>query len=257
MLDILFGSKNAERVLLFLLVNGSCYGSEIQKAFDVSLSPIQSILYKFEKAGIVLSELQGNKKLFRLDPSYPLYADLKSMLKTAFVHLPSAEKRQLFSWQSINSSETIKSQKKRASTLHAFWKRLQAVQSVSIQTESAGRAFGKVLITKEKDGVLVFTEQGQWAHEGAQGIHFSKALRWKIDYTSATISLEHLHYGASRPVFLFHLTPVSSNTLQSIDSHLCLSDCYFGRITFNENNIQFLWRILGPRKNEILYHVYS
>lgn len=260
MLPCLFGSKNAERILLFILVNESCYVSEVQKAFNVPLAPLQNIFQKFEKAGILIFERQGNKKLFRLNPSYPLYQELKALIKAAFVHLPSNEKKLLFSQNvqgSFTSKQTFTRQKNIAQCLHNFWKRLEKVGSMSIQTQSGGQAFGKVSICREKENVLLFTEQGEWAHEEAQGIHFNKTLRWSIDYSAGVISLEHLHYGANRPVFLFHLAPTGSKSLQSIDSHLCLSDCYFGRITFSEKNIQFLWRILGPRKNEVLYHVYS
>ena len=260
MLLSLFGSKSAERILLFLLVNESCYASEIQKAFGIALAPLQNILQKFEKAGILSYEMEGNKKLFRLNPSYLLYEELKALLKKAFVHLPSQEKKVLFSKQAcwdLPIQSSGKTQKKVATCLSSFWQKLKKVQHVSIQTQSAGQAFGKVLITQEKEGVLLFTENGQWVHKGAQEINFSKALRWSIDYTQGLISLEHLHYGSAKPVFLFHLAPSGTHSLQSIDSHLCLQDCYFGRITFNEEHIQFLWRILGPRKNEVLYHVYT
>jgi len=260
MLSCLFGSKNAERILLFLLVNESCYVSELQKAFGVSLAPLQNIFQKFEKAGIVIFEHQGNKKLFRLNPSYPLYQELKGLIKAAFVHLPSSEKKLLFSQNrngSFSSQESFARQKSVAQSLRAFWKRLEKVENMSIQTQSGGQGFGKVIVSREKENVLLFTEQGEWAHEEAQGIHFNKALRWTIDYAAGMISLEHLHYGPNRPVFLFHMTPTGPKSLQSVDSHLCLSDCYFGRVTFNNNNIEFLWRILGPRKNEVLYHVYS
>jgi hypothetical protein len=141
--------------------------------------------------------------------------------------------------------------------LNAFWQRLEKVSQVSIQTQSAGQAFGNVCVQKEKEGVLLFTEKGQWVHQTPQELDFSKTLRWSVDYSAGMIALEHLHYGSNRPVFLFHLAPIGPKSLQSIDSHLCLKDCYFGRIEFNEKQIRFHWRILGPRKNEILYHTYS
>ncbi|MGH2612895.1 MAG: winged helix-turn-helix domain-containing protein, partial [Rhabdochlamydiaceae bacterium] len=71
MLANLLGSKNAERVLLFLLVNERCYASEVQRAFGIPLTPLQSIMQKFEKSGILLFDRQGKTKLCRLNPSYP------------------------------------------------------------------------------------------------------------------------------------------------------------------------------------------
>jgi predicted transcriptional regulator len=260
MLSVLLGSKNAERVLLFLLVNEQCYASEIQKTFNIPLTPLQSMIQKLEKAGVLTAETAGKKKLCRLNPDYPLHRELKDLLKTAFVHLPSEEKRLLFSrkaeWH-LNSNDQFKHKKRIATCLHAFCQRLEKVHCVSIQTQSAGQAFGNVLIKKEKPEQFLFMEKGQWVHEGATEIEFSKTLRWTVDYSSGMIALEHLHYGSDRPVFLFHLVPTGPKTLQSIDSHLCRNDCYFGRIEFNEKHIRFLWRILGPRKNEILYHIYG
>ncbi|MES2345395.1 MAG: DUF6314 family protein [Chlamydiota bacterium] len=260
MLSSLFGSKSAERILLFLLVNENCYASEIQRAFDIPLTPLQSTMHKFEKAGVLIFEMMGNRKLCRLNPDYLLHDELKALLKTAFVHLSPEDKRALFSrkaeWQ-VSSKDSFKSNKRIATCLNTFWKRLEKVRLVSIQTQSAGQAFGNVLIKKGREDELLFMEKGQWVHTGAQDIDFSKTLRWTIDYSTGMIALEHLHYGVERPVFLFHLAPTGPKSLQSVDSHLCLNDCYFGRIEFNERDIRFLWRILGPKKNEVLYHIYN
>lgn len=255
MLSSLFGSKNAERVLLFLLVNESCYASEVQRAFKTPLTPVQSIMRKLEEVGIIQFEKERKTKLCRFNPSYPLLNEVKALLKAAFVHLPAEEKKMLFS-RLATSKDQIKLQKRNALCLSAFWDLLEKVTQVSIQTQTAGQAFGTVMVTKEKPGSLLFTEKGQWVHQTPHEIDFSKRLRWSIDYSSGVISLEHLHYGQDRPVFLFHLAPTGSRYLQSIDSHLCVNDCYFGRIEFSEKHIRFLWRILGPRKNEVLYHTY-
>lgn len=255
MLSNLLGSKHAEKILLFLLVNETCYASEVQRAFKTALSPIQWMLLKFEKEGILLSETFGKKKLFRLNFDYPLYQEIKALLKAAFVHLPPEKKKELFSlrasWQ-LKPKEEWKHKKRIAACINSFWDRLGKVGKVSIQTQTAGQGFGSVsLIKKERE--IVFTERGQWA----SGLDFNKTLRWKLDDSTGLISLEHLHYGEERPVFLFFLSPAGKNALQSIDSHLCAQDCYFGRIEFDESRIRFHWRILGPRKNEVLYHTYT
>lgn len=260
MLTPLLGSKNAERVLLFLLVNGSCYASELQKTFAIPLTPIHSILRKFEKANILIIDRHQKMKSYCFNPDYPLLQELKALLKTAFVHLLPEEKRRYFPPKAtarISSKDTFKQKKQVAICLDLFWQRLQKVSQVTIQTQSAGQAFGSVLVTKEKTGELVFTEKGQWADQVPSEMQFSQTLRWTIDHSAGLISLEHLHYGKARPVFLFHLAPIGAKSLQSVDSHFCFQDCYFGRIEFNDQHIRFLWRILGPRKNEVLYHIYQ
>lgn len=260
MLTDLFGSKSAERILLFLLVNECGYASEVQRAHNIPLTPIQSILQKFEKAGILLSELHRKTKLYRFNPSYPLQDELKALLKKAFIHLPAEEKRALFSrkaqWRSSLKDEYAY-KKRIALCLGAFWQRLAKVQRVSIQTQSEDRAFGEVCVREDKADTLLFTENGHWTHRIHQGIEFSNILRWSLDPAAGMIALEHLRYGPHRPVFLFHLAPTGPNTLQSIDSHLCADDCYFGRIEFTKQHIRLLWRIIGPRKNEVLHHIYS
>lgn len=260
MLTNLLGSKSAERVLLFLLVNEYGYASEIQKAYHISLTPLQSIIRKLEKGGVLIYELQQKKKLYRINPEYPLFDELKALLKKGFVCLPFEEKKVLFSrktqW-SASIQNHYAHQKRISLCLGTFWQRLSKVKHVSIQTQSAGQAFGEVHIHEENKNTLVFTEQGQW-HEGSpQEMVFHNTLRWSLDLSAGLISLEHLRYGPNKPVFLIALSPLGPNTLQSIDSHLCCSDCYFGRIEFTEKYIRFLWRILGPKKNEVLHHTYS
>lgn len=260
MLAHLLGSKNAERILLFLLVNECASASEIQKAYAISLSPLQNILHKFERMGLLKYEAEKNTKLYRLSPTYPLVNEVKALLKRAFIHLPAEEKKMLFSrktkWKTTLKDHHTQ-QKRAALCLEAFWQRAQLIKKVSIQTQSGGQAFGEVAVSREKECSLVFVEQGQWLHVAEKPIDFTNHLRWSIDRAAGLIALEHLRYGADRPVFLFHLSPSGPYTLQSIDSHLCLEDCYFGRIEFTSQHIRLLWRILGPRKNEILQYVYS
>jgi hypothetical protein len=215
MLTDLFGSKSAERILLFLLVNECAYASEVQKAHGIPLTPLQSMIRKLEKAGILIHEMQRKTKLFRFNPSYPLLEELKALLKKAFTHLPIEEKKALFSqktqWRT-SLKDQCAHQKRTALCLDAFWQRLSKVQQVSIQTQSEDQAFGEVRVSEEKKDTLLFTENGHWAQ---QGIDFSNTLRWSIDRSAGMIALEHLRYGPSRPVFLFHLTPTGPNALQS------------------------------------------
>jgi hypothetical protein len=258
MLSTLLGSKSAERVLLFLLVNECCYANEIQKIYATPLTPLQSILSKLEKAAVISIEQRGKTKLYRFNPGYPLLDELKALLKKAFILLPHEEKRILFA-RKEERQLTIKAsyakEKQKALFLTSFWDRLSKIKRVSIQTHSGLQGFGEVSVEKAQQ-TLIFTEKGQWTAE-AQELGFSNVLRWTIDHSAQMIALEHLRHGPARPVFLFHLAPIGPKTLQSIDSHLCRDDCYFGRIEVSDRHIRFLWRILGPRKNEILHHTYE
>ncbi len=260
MLRDLLGSKTAERILFFLLVNEFGSASEMQKVYQTALSPLQNILQKFEEIGLLQHETEKNTKLYRFNSAYPLLGEVKALVKQAFIHLPSQEKRALFSrktgWKS-SLKDHYAHQKRTALCLETFWQKAKLIKKVSIQTQSGGQAFGDVHITEENEQTLHFVEQGQWLYVTQKPISFTNHIRWSIDRSAGLIALEHLRYGADRPVFLFHLTPTGPHTLQSIDSHLCLEDCYFGRIEWTKLHIRLLWRILGPRKNEVQHHVYS
>ena len=169
------------------------------------------------------------------------------------------EKRILFArkeqW-TLSSKDHFAKEKQKALYIGAFWERLSKIQRVSIQSESGVQGFGEVMV-EAKPNTILFTEKGQWMVPHGQELDFSNVLRWTLDRSSQMIALEHLRHGPKRPVFLFHLAPTGPKGLQSVDSHLCRDDCYFGRIEVLDRHIRFLWRILGPRKNETLYHTYE
>jgi len=48
--------------------------------FDESTNAIRVELNRFEDAGMLLSESQGNKKMYRANDSHPLYKDLHNIL---------------------------------------------------------------------------------------------------------------------------------------------------------------------------------
>ena len=258
MLKDLLGSKSLEKILLFLLVHERGYLQEMHRTYKAALTPLQGAAQKLEKAGLLTADNQGKKKLYRLNPSHPLFPELQALLKKAFVHLPTEEKKILFSqasrWQGSIDDHYTK-QKQIRLCLEAFRQRLAKVETIAIQTKTHGQAFGKVKVFQENPDVFLFIENGSWL--GNPELHFHNTLRWSIDYTSGLIALEHLRYGIDRPIFIFHLTPLTSKTLQSVNSHLCLDDHYFGRIEFTKQHICFSLRILGPKKNESLAYVYS
>jgi hypothetical protein len=141
-------------------------------------------------------------------------------------------------------------------TIDALWQQLFRTRHLVIETSSQARGQATVLVSAPTKTTLLFTEKGEWSHL-TEPVAFHNTLRWSLDASFERISLEHLRYGQDQPVFLFYLAPTGQTSLQSIDPHLCRDDRYFGRIEFNRSDIQFLWHIIGPKKNEILYHTYT
>lgn len=255
MLKSLFGSKSAERILLFLLVNEECYASQIQKAYGIALTPLQSILQKFEQDGIVTSLYQGKKKLYRISPHFPLIKELKALLQKGFLHLPPVEKKPLFLFPESKAVDYSK-MKRAALSLQAFWERILEVKQMTIRTHTGEEAIGEVNVKEEKPGVLLFIVRGKWVKGIGQETAFHNSLRWTFLFEDSLIRLEHLRHGPDHPIFLSHLSPISPRHLQSIDPHLCKGDCYFGRLEFSKPGIYMTWRILSDQKNETLHYVY-
>jgi len=83
MLEAIFGSKNRERVLQFILANGDGYAKEIADFYVTSLDPIQKQLEKLELGGVLVSKKVGRTRLFVFNPRYAFLNELKALLEKA------------------------------------------------------------------------------------------------------------------------------------------------------------------------------
>ena len=80
-LEVLFGGKAAAKVLLFIENYGDGYASRIAKTFDMPLSEVQKQLRKFEQAGILVSRMVGNSRIYTWNPRDPALEGLKELLR--------------------------------------------------------------------------------------------------------------------------------------------------------------------------------
>lgn len=83
MLEALFGTKNRELTLQYLLVFKEGYAREIAKYFDVSLPSIQNQLKHFEENGVALSKMAGRTKIYFFNPRYAFLPELTAILEKA------------------------------------------------------------------------------------------------------------------------------------------------------------------------------
>jgi len=83
MLDELFGSKNRERVLQYIDVNGEGYAKKIADFYDSSVDPIKKQLERLEVGGILVSKTVGRTRLFMLNPRYAFKDELLALLEKA------------------------------------------------------------------------------------------------------------------------------------------------------------------------------
>jgi hypothetical protein len=85
---------------------------------------------------------------------------------------------------------------------------------------------------------------------------FSNVFRWTRE-GDGTVCLEHLRFGAHKPVYLFHLGIVSKGVLESAHGHMCQDDCYEARVQLLPEMIEVEWAVRGPRMNEYISYKYE
>lgn len=95
MLETLFGSKNAERVLMFIFACEQGYAREIARYYQTDLKPIQNQLEKFEAGGILVSHLVGRTRPYEFNPRYYFLKELKALLEKSIEAYPPEEQERL------------------------------------------------------------------------------------------------------------------------------------------------------------------
>lgn len=97
MLEAIFGNATAEKVLLFIESYGEGYAQAIANTFDdVTLRMAQVQLARFERGGVLISQVKGRTRLFSWNPRYPFKRELRALLQKALESLPESERRAFF-----------------------------------------------------------------------------------------------------------------------------------------------------------------
>jgi hypothetical protein len=83
MLDTLITSKTRIKLLLrfFLNANSSSYLRNLETEFDESTNAIRIELNRFEKAGLLISDMEMNRKVYRANSRHPLYPDITNIIR--------------------------------------------------------------------------------------------------------------------------------------------------------------------------------
>lgn len=95
MLEPLLGSKNAERVLIFILAREEGYAREIARFFGADADSIQKQLAKYESGGVLAGRSVGRTRVYSLNPRYPFLKQLRALLEKALVFYSEAEQQRL------------------------------------------------------------------------------------------------------------------------------------------------------------------
>lgn len=82
MIETLISSKTRIKLLLKFFLNSSttAYLRSLETQFGESTNAIRIELNRFEKAGMLTSFLQGNKKFFKANTEHPLYREMHNIV---------------------------------------------------------------------------------------------------------------------------------------------------------------------------------
>jgi hypothetical protein len=82
LIETLISSKTRIKLLLKFFLNSSAtaYLRGLGDEFGESTNAIRLELNKFEKAGFLSSQLEGNKKVFKANTKHPLFGDINSIV---------------------------------------------------------------------------------------------------------------------------------------------------------------------------------
>lgn len=82
MLEALISSKTRIKLLLRLFLNpgSKAYLRGLADEFGESTNSVRLELNRFEEAGMLSSEHEGNKKVFKANSNYPLFGEIRNIL---------------------------------------------------------------------------------------------------------------------------------------------------------------------------------
>jgi hypothetical protein len=82
-LDTLITSKTRLKLLLRFFLNSdvSSYLRNLETEFDESTNSIRLELNRFEKAGLLISGKEQNRKVYKANTSHPLFPDINNILR--------------------------------------------------------------------------------------------------------------------------------------------------------------------------------
>ena len=96
MLDKIFGSEIAMKIMLQLFHYGEIYPSSVAKDYQISLSGVQKQCQRFEEAGILVSKLVGKSRIYIFNKKSPSVKPFIDLVKIYYDGLSLEDKEILF-----------------------------------------------------------------------------------------------------------------------------------------------------------------
>ncbi|GAA5525175.1 hypothetical protein Maes01_01740 [Microbulbifer aestuariivivens] len=160
-----------------------------------------------------------------------------------------------------------------SAAIEDLWQRLAKVAEFSFTasngpgsaTDWRGHARGTVAVEREGSRAdeagapqgdrlprLLFREQAKFTSSDGRELEMQNCYRWTR--LPGSLRLEHLR--RDEPVLLFELQPVTRHGFRSAEAHLCGADTYTAELLMRGSELELIWQIHGPRKNERLHYHY-
>ncbi len=95
-LEILFGNRTTERILLHLLHYGEIHARGIAGDYGSAVSPFLRQLNRLEDAGILVSREVGRTRLYGFNPKSAYTTPLKKLVEITYESIPLTEREKIF-----------------------------------------------------------------------------------------------------------------------------------------------------------------
>lgn len=96
MLEALFGNRTKEKVLLYLYTHGEGYAQEMRQKLGLPLRSVQLQLKRLEEGGILFCRERDRTIVYQLNPRYPFYSELISIIEKLFGALTPEVRRKFY-----------------------------------------------------------------------------------------------------------------------------------------------------------------
>ena len=95
-LEMLFGNRTTERILLHLFHYGEIHARGIAGDYGSVVSPFIRQFNRLENAGILVSREVGRTRLYEYNPKSAYVGPLKKLVEIAYEAIPLFERQKIF-----------------------------------------------------------------------------------------------------------------------------------------------------------------
>ena len=81
-------AESQEKILIYLALNGSGYGSAISQFFSLSQNTVQKQLARLEEDGVIVGQTKGQMREYSFNPRYIFLEPMLELVKKAYQSYP-------------------------------------------------------------------------------------------------------------------------------------------------------------------------